>query len=144
MTLELCLKGKSSSASLFEHCCGSSAAELAGSDDQRSCAWGRSHSRALSSLPEPGGVTNFDETGCVGTSIRVPSRRGTIQANEAPVNSQRGGNYSLLAVLFALVLFLTAMSQRELVPWMRRVLLGLGILAAIVGVVVMFTFLIKL
>ena len=64
--------------------------------------------------------------------------------NEALVNNQRGDNYSLLTVLFALVLFLTAMSQRELAPWMRRALLGLGIVVAIVGVVVMFTFPIKL
>ena len=64
--------------------------------------------------------------------------------NEALVNNQRADNYSLLTVLFALVLFLTAMSQRELAPWMRRALLGLGIVVAIAGVVVMFTFPIKL
>lgn len=64
--------------------------------------------------------------------------------NEALRNNQRGDNYLLLTVLFALVLFLTAMSQRELAPWTRRALLGMGIVVAIIGVIVMFTFPIKL
>lgn len=59
---------------------------------------------------------------------------------EALKSNQRGDNYSLLTVLFALVLFLTAMSQRENVLWIRRTLLGLGIVVALVGVIVMFTF----
>jgi hypothetical protein len=46
--------------------------------------------------------------------------------------------------MFALVLFLTAMSQRELTPLVRRVLLGLGILVGIGAFVVMLTFPVKL
>ncbi|MRX43617.1 hypothetical protein [Agromyces kandeliae] len=59
-------------------------------------------------------------------------------------NNQRGDNYSLLTVLFALVLFLTAMSQREIVPWMARTLLGLAGVVAIVGVVILTTFPIRI
>ena len=63
---------------------------------------------------------------------------------EALENNQRGDNYSLLTVLFALVLFLTAMSQRDVVPWIRRALLGLGIVVGITGIVIMLTFPIKI
>jgi hypothetical protein len=62
----------------------------------------------------------------------------------ALVNNQRGDNYSLLTVLFALVLFLTAMSQRKIVPWAARVFLGLGIVVAVVGIVILTTFPVKL
>ncbi|WP_109212362.1 MULTISPECIES: hypothetical protein [Microbacterium] len=63
---------------------------------------------------------------------------------QALENNQRGDNYSLLTVLFALVLFLTAMSQREVALWVRRTLLGLGIVVGIAGVIIMLTFPIKI
>jgi len=63
---------------------------------------------------------------------------------EALESNQRSDNYALLTVLFALVLFLTAMSQRELKTWLRRVLLGLGILVGLIGVSIMLTFPIKI
>ncbi|MGR0218547.1 hypothetical protein [Agromyces sp. ZXT2-6] len=63
---------------------------------------------------------------------------------EALENNQRGDNYSLLTVLFALVLFLTAMSQRELAPWVGRTLLGLAMVVAVVGVVILTTFPIRI
>ncbi|WP_307858578.1 hypothetical protein [Microbacterium flavescens] len=72
------------------------------------------------------------------------SERADAKFQEALDNNQRGDNYSLLTVLFALVLFLTAMSQRELTPWMRRVLLGMGIAVGVTCVIVMLTFPIKL
>jgi hypothetical protein len=62
----------------------------------------------------------------------------------ALVNNQRGDNYSLLTVLFALVLFLTAMSQRKIVPWAARVFLGLAIVAAVIGIAILATFPVKL
>lgn len=58
----------------------------------------------------------------------------------ALVDNARGDRYSLLTVLFALVLFLTAMSQRGAKAWMQNALLGLGLLAGIFGVVLMLTF----
>lgn len=80
---------------------------------------------------------------------------GTVEAQElndradekfaqALENNQRGDNYSLLTVLFALVLFLTAMSQRELAPWVGRTLLGLAMVVAVVGVVILTTFPIRI
>jgi hypothetical protein len=80
---------------------------------------------------------------------------GTVEAAElnaladakfaqALENNQRGDNYSLLTVLFALVLFLTAMSQRELAPWVGRTLLGLAMVVAVVGVVILATFPIRI
>jgi hypothetical protein len=55
-------------------------------------------------------------------------------------NNARGDEYSLLTVLFALVLFLTAMSQREPTAWMGRTLLGLAVVVAAVGVVILTTY----
>lgn len=72
------------------------------------------------------------------------SDRADAKFQEALDNNQRGDNYSLLTVLFALVLFLTAMSQRELAPWIRRALLGLGIAVGVICIVVMLTFPVKL
>jgi hypothetical protein len=80
---------------------------------------------------------------------------GTLEAQElndradekfaqALENNQRGDNYSLLTVLFALVLFLTAMSQRELAPWVGRTLLGLAMVVSVVGVVILTTFPIRI
>lgn len=63
---------------------------------------------------------------------------------EALVNNQRGDDYSLLTVLFALVLFLTAMSQRNISLLTSRMLLGLAILVSVGGVVLMLTFPIKI
>ncbi|WP_291038326.1 hypothetical protein [Herbiconiux sp.] len=63
---------------------------------------------------------------------------------EALVDNQRGDNYSLLTVLFALVLFLTAMSQRAAASWANWTLLGLALVAALVGIGVGMTFPIKI
>ena len=47
-------------------------------------------------------------------------------------------------MLFALVLFLTAMSQRAKVPWANWVLLGLAIAVTLVGAGILATFPIKI
>ncbi|KQP01907.1 hypothetical protein [Leifsonia sp. Leaf264] len=69
--------------------------------------------------------------------------RADAKFDQALESNQRGDNYSLLTVLFALVLFLTAMSQRELTPWMRRALLGMGVVVGIGCIIVGATFPIK-
>ena len=61
----------------------------------------------------------------------------------ALVNNQRGDNYSLLTVMFALVLFLTAMAQREGPVWAQRSLLGVAGVVAVAGFVILATFPIK-
>ncbi|KAF2411567.1 hypothetical protein B1729_19680 [Microbacterium sp. B35-04] len=70
--------------------------------------------------------------------------RADAKFTEALTNNQRGDNYSLLTVLFALVLFLTAMSERNVKTWISRVLLGLAIVVACVGVGILLTFPIKI
>jgi hypothetical protein len=76
------------------------------------------------------------------------SVRLTKQADQhfaaALTNNARGDRYSLLTVMFALVLFLTAMSERNLSRWASRTLLGLGIVVATTGFVIMLTFPIKI
>ena len=69
--------------------------------------------------------------------------RADAKFAEALENNQRGDNYSLLTVLFALVLFLTAMSQRAKVPWANWALLGLAVVVALVGLGILATFPIK-
>jgi len=59
-------------------------------------------------------------------------------------NNQRGDNYSLLTVMFALVLFLTAMSQRDVKTWIGRSLLGMAVILDIVGIAILLTFPIRI
>ena len=59
---------------------------------------------------------------------------------QALVNNQRGDNYSLLTVMFALVLFLGAVSQRRGPAWAQTALLTLAGVVAVAGVVIMLTF----
>lgn len=72
------------------------------------------------------------------------SERADAKFDEALVNNQRGDNYSLLTVLFALVLFLTAMSQRDLARRIRMSMLVLAIVLGLAGCVVLLTFPIKI
>jgi hypothetical protein len=58
----------------------------------------------------------------------------------ALVSNQRGDNYSLLTVLFALVLFFSAMSSRNRYPWVDWFLLGLAVVIAIGGAIILSTF----
>lgn len=70
--------------------------------------------------------------------------RADERFEQALVNNQRGDDYSLLTVLFALVLFLTAMSQRDGKTWIGRVLLGMAIVVDIVAIIILLTFPIKI
>ncbi|REJ03994.1 hypothetical protein DY023_16915 [Microbacterium bovistercoris] len=68
------------------------------------------------------------------------SERADAKFQQALESNQRGDNYTLLTVLFALVLFLTAMSQRDLVSWARWTLLSLAMVVGAAGIVIMLTF----
>jgi hypothetical protein len=59
---------------------------------------------------------------------------------QALVNNQRGDNYSLLTVMFALVLFLTAVSQRKGPAWAQRALLFVAIGVTITAVAILASF----
>jgi len=72
------------------------------------------------------------------------NERADAKFTEALESNQRGDNYSLLTVLFALVLFLTAMSQRDVRTWIGRVLLGLALVVMTVGIGILLTFPIKI
>jgi hypothetical protein len=63
---------------------------------------------------------------------------------QALINNQRGDNYSLLTVMFALVLFLGAVSQRRGPIWAQRALLSLAGVVAVAGVIIMATFPVKI
>jgi hypothetical protein len=53
--------------------------------------------------------------------------------SQALVNNQRGDNYTLLTVLFALVLFFTSVASRPKVVSMRWFVLGLAIVLLVTG-----------
>jgi hypothetical protein len=74
----------------------------------------------------------------------IEAEEFTAKANEAyeraVENNQIGDNYSLLTVMFALVLFLTAMSQRTGPAWAQSTLLYVAIGIAIIGIGILATF----
>ena len=70
--------------------------------------------------------------------------RADEKFDQALTNNQRGDNYSLLTVLFALVLFFAALSQSQRVLWRRHAFLGLALVLGVAGVVVLLTFPIKI
>ena len=59
---------------------------------------------------------------------------------DALEDTERGDSYSLLTVLFALVLFLTAMAQRDIHHFAAWMMLGLAGVIALSGFVVLLTF----
>ncbi|AZH78208.1 MULTISPECIES: hypothetical protein [Microbacterium] len=70
--------------------------------------------------------------------------RADEKFDEALRNNQRGDDYSLLTVLFALVLFFAALSQHQGARWRRLVFLVLSVVLALVGVILLATFPIKI
>jgi hypothetical protein len=85
-------------------------------------------------------------------SYVVPERTAAQEADaradslfaSALENNQRGDNYTLLTVLFAAVLFFTAMSQRMRTARDQWLLLGLGLVIGLVGIGVGLTYPIKI
>lgn len=72
------------------------------------------------------------------------NKHADTRFQDALTYNQRGDNYSLLTVLFALVLFLTALSQRDITRWARHAFLGLAIAVGVACAVIVFTFPIKI
>lgn len=66
-----------------------------------------------------------------------------LQAQALDFN-EKGDNYSLMTVLFALVLFLAAIAQRGVSLLASRIVLGLAGVLALTGLIVLFTFPIRL
>lgn len=78
------------------------------------------------------------------TEAEELNARADAKFEEALANNQRGDDYSLLTVLFALVLFFAALSQHQSAVWRRRTFLALSGVLAVVGVVILMTFPIKI
>lgn len=74
------------------------------------------------------------------TDAEELSRSADENFAAALVSNQRGDNYALLTVLFALVLFFVAVSERSRTPWSGRFLLGVGVVVAVFGVAILVTF----
>jgi class 3 adenylate cyclase len=55
-------------------------------------------------------------------------------------NNQRGDNYTILTVLFASVLFFTAMSERVRALRAQEILLGTALVSGVVGVILLAIF----
>jgi hypothetical protein len=70
-------------------------------------------------------------------------RANALQADALDFN-EKGDNYSLMTVLFALVLFLAAIAQRGISLLASRIVLGLAGALALTGLIVLFTFPIRL
>ncbi|PRY66979.1 hypothetical protein B0I08_10863 [Glaciihabitans tibetensis] len=96
--------------------------------------WERDGEQAKSPFAEPSYVP----------AGQVQAQKFSDEADQkfasALVSNQRGDNYSLLTVLFALVLFFSAMSSRNRFLWVDWVLLGLAIALATTGCVILATF----
>ncbi|MFB8190167.1 hypothetical protein ACFC14_12625 [Microbacterium sp. NPDC055988] len=94
---------------------------------------------------EADGPFAMDEYAPPGESEAVElNDRADEKFDEALRNNQRGDDYSLLTVLFALVLFFAALSQNQRARWRRTVFLSLSGVLAVVGIVVLATFPIKI
>ncbi|NHI17153.1 hypothetical protein [Microbacterium excoecariae] len=72
------------------------------------------------------------------------SARADERFADALENNQRGDNYSLLTVLFALVLFFAALSQAQRVVWRQRTFLASALVLAAIGLAWLATFPIKI
>ncbi|SOC86920.1 hypothetical protein SAMN05660766_0584 [Curtobacterium sp. 314Chir4.1] len=68
------------------------------------------------------------------------NHRADVRFARALETNQLSDNYTLLTVLFALVLFLTALSQRDLKDWGRTALLTTALVGAAAGIVLLAIF----
>ncbi|UNK72362.1 hypothetical protein [Microbacterium sp. H1-D42] len=101
-------------------------------------AWRKSDRDALG----PAAMKEYVLPGAV--EAKELSARADAKFSDALAFNQRGDNYSLMTVLFALVLFFAALSQSQKVEWRRWTFLILGLLLGIVGVAFVSTFPIKI
>jgi hypothetical protein len=74
------------------------------------------------------------------TEAAAADQRADRRFADALVYNERGDNYALLTVLFALVLFFAAASTRLVRPNAQRILLGVAIIFLIAAMVILATF----
>ncbi|QBE48922.1 hypothetical protein [Leucobacter triazinivorans] len=127
-------------------------AELSGDEELAAYAEQR-FTPALATAFDAWRADGMSETGPFVRAEYVPE--GTVEARElteraerrfaaALTYNQRGDNYSLMTVLFALVLFLTAVAQRNIPSRLAGALLALATVASLTGMIITFTFPIKI
>ena len=97
-------------------------------------AWEADGQELRSPFLEPSYVPEGREEAAAASALADEQFDAALESN------QRGDDYSFLTVLFAMVLFFTAMSQRETSRWGGWFLLGLGAVVGIVGVGILATF----
>jgi hypothetical protein len=78
------------------------------------------------------------------TEAAAADERADSRFAEALVDNERGDNYALLTVLFALVLFFAAASTRLSRPKAQSILLGVGVTFLITATVILATLPIKI
>ena len=88
--------------------------------------------------PGPFAMAEYVPPGTVESAER--SAYAEARFADAVEDTERGDNYSLLTVMFALVLFLTAMAQRDIHHRAAWIMLGLAGLIALTGLIVLLTF----
>ena len=88
--------------------------------------------------PGPFAMAEYVPPGTVESAER--SAYAEARFADAVEDTERGDNYSLLTVMFALVLFLTAMAQRDIHHRAAWIMLGLAALIALTGLIVLLTF----
>ena len=91
--------------------------------------------RTGEALPSPFAEPSYVPNGQVESEDLATKANTTFDA--ALHSNQRGDNYALLRVLFARVLLLSAMSSRNRFPWVDWFLLGLAIVIAIIGTIIL-------
>ena len=96
--------------------------------------WQAGGESVKSPFAEPSYVPMGSEESAEKSKLADAKFAAALEAN------QRGDNYSLLTVLFAMVLFFTAMSERNKSGWAGWFLLGLGAVVAIGGGIILATF----
>jgi len=96
--------------------------------------WQKSGDQALSPFAEPSYVPDGEAQS---EKLAKQADRDFAAALES---NQRGDNYSILTVLFALVLFFAALAGRTSSRWAGWFMLGLAALVALGGVVILATF----
>jgi hypothetical protein len=74
------------------------------------------------------------------TEAAAADQRADSRFDDALLFNQRGDNYTILTVLFALVLFFAAASTRLGSPRVQRILIGVAIIFLIAGIVILATF----
>jgi hypothetical protein len=93
------------------------------------------HDRAL---PSPFAEPSYVPEGS--KEAEALSQRADTKFAAALENNARGDRYSLLTVLFALVLFFAAMSGRDFAAWVSRAFLTIAGVLMVVGIAVLSTF----